>query len=308
MKLAESLSLTLDPVGLSTLPPQSLPVTLKAKEISVPSYNCANFPSEFIWTKEDWKKLQEKPLTQLEKSHPLCFVVDKSNRPILLERAPKSWGAASGSASKLYYREMVTFFPELGYCDGNWKCDTIATASYTSWHKNHINCLDHEGTSKPKAEDTINFDSLKTLDSDNAKGTDTKTNINTKTTKWRTCDLELLDIRSNSSKKWKSSETSTTESASLSLPVSEVMDSTSQSLVPDGNTPPDSPTSNGHPISTITEPHTAGSSKEMTTSSAPVRFHAWPLKFANPLTTVKPTNANRPPIIQPSSSEVQHTV
>ncbi|KAG2741226.1 hypothetical protein P692DRAFT_20682053, partial [Suillus brevipes Sb2] len=119
----------------------------------------ADFPSQFIWTKEDWKKLQEKPSTQLEKSHPLRFVVDKSNRPIPLEHvtairttsrrvfvdiwnineAPKSWGAASGSASKLYYREMVTFFPELGYCDGNWKCDAIATASYTSWHKNHIN-------------------------------------------------------------------------------------------------------------------------------------------------------------------------
>ncbi|KAG1808543.1 hypothetical protein EV424DRAFT_1543433 [Suillus variegatus] len=144
-KLAESLSLTLDPVGLSTLPPQSL---------------------KFIWMKEDWKKLQEKSLTQLEKSHPLRFVVDKSNRPISLERvtpicttsrrmfvdiwnineAPKSWGVASGYASKLYYREMVTFFSELGYCDGNWKCDAIATASYTSWCKNHINRLDREGT------------------------------------------------------------------------------------------------------------------------------------------------------------------
>ncbi|KAG2115263.1 uncharacterized protein F5147DRAFT_769721 [Suillus discolor] len=327
MRLEEQVKASPNPVGLSTLPPQSLPVTLKAKEISVPSYNRADFPSKFIWTKEDWKKLQEKPSTQLEKSHPLRFVVDKSNRPIPLERvtairttsrrvfvdiwnineAPKSWGAASGSASKLYYREMVTFFPELGYCDGNWKCDAIATASYTSWRKNHINRLDREGTCKPKAEDIIDFDSLETLDSDDAEDTDTKTNINTKTTKRQTRDSEPLDIRSNSSKKRKSSETSTTESASPSLPVSEVMDSTSQSLVPDGNTPPDSPTSNDHPISTIAEPHTAGSSKETTTSSAPARFRARPLKFANPLTTVEPTNANRPPIIQPSSSEVQHT-
>ncbi|KAG1844007.1 hypothetical protein C8R48DRAFT_780465 [Suillus tomentosus] len=312
-KLAESLSLTLDPVGLSTLPPQSLPVMLKAKEISVPFYNCADFPSKFIWTKEDWKKLQEKPLTQLEKLHPLHFVVDKSNRPIPLERvtaicttsrrvfvdiwnineAPKSWGAASGFASKLYYQEMVTFFPELGYCDGNWKCNAIATASYTSWRKNHINRLDREGTCKPKAEDIINFDGLKTLDSDDAEGTDTKTNINTKTTKWRTRDLEPLDIRSNSSKKRKSSETSTTESASPSLPVSEVMDSTSQSLVPDGNTPPDSPTSNGRPISTIAEPHTAGSSKETTTSSTPAR-HTAPAD--EPITT-QPTSEPTPSIV-----------
>ncbi|KAG2045515.1 hypothetical protein BDR06DRAFT_978156, partial [Suillus hirtellus] len=226
-----------------------------------------------------------------------------SNRPILLEHvtaihttsrrvfvdiwnineAPKSWGAASGSASKLYYQKMVTFFPELGYCDSNWKCDAIATASYISWCKNHINCLDCEGTCKPKAEDIIDFDGLKTLDSDNTEGTDTKTNINTKTTKRWTCDSEPLDIRSNSSKKQKSSETSTTESASPSLPVSEVMDSTSQPLVPDGNTPPDSSTSNSRPISTIAEPHTAGSLKETITSSAPARFCAWPLKFANPL-------------------------
>jgi hypothetical protein len=92
-------------------------VTLKVKEIAVSSYNCADFPSEFIWTKEDWKKLQEKPSTQLEKSHPLCFVVDKNNKPIPLEHvtsirttsrrvfmdiwnineAPKSWGAVLGS-------------------------------------------------------------------------------------------------------------------------------------------------------------------------------------------------------------------
>jgi hypothetical protein len=85
-KLAESLSLTPDHVTLSTLSPHSLPVTLKAKEIAVPSYNHADFPSEFIWTKEDWKKLQEKPSTQLEKLHPLHFVVDKNKKPIPLER------------------------------------------------------------------------------------------------------------------------------------------------------------------------------------------------------------------------------
>ncbi|KAG2072439.1 hypothetical protein BDR04DRAFT_1153412 [Suillus decipiens] len=324
-KLAESLSLTPDHVALSTLSPQSLPVTLKAKEITVPSYNRADFPSEFIWTKEDWKKLQEKPSTQLEKSHPLRFVVDKNNKPIPLERvtsirttsrrvfvdiwnineAPKSWGAASGSASKLYYREMVTFFPELGYCDGNWKCDAIATASYTSWCKNHINRLDREGTYKPMAEDIINLDNLETLDSDDTEGTDTKANVDMKTTKRRTRDSESLDARSNSSKKRKSSETSMIECTPPSLPVPEAMDSTSLSPVPDGNTPPDSefqPT-NDHSVSMITEPHAASSSKEMPTPGAPARFRARPLKFANPLTTLEPTDANRLPLIQPPPSE-----
>ncbi|KAG1818564.1 uncharacterized protein BJ212DRAFT_1298646 [Suillus subaureus] len=196
---------------------------------------------------------------------------------------------------------MVIFFPELGYCDGNWKCDAIVTASYTSWHKNHINCLDCKGTYKPTAEDVIDFYNLETLDSDDTEGT------NTKTTKWQTCDSEPLDTRSNSSKKQKSSEISTIEYAPPSLPVPEAMDSTSRSptIVPDGNTPPDSefqPT-NDHSISMIAKSHAASSSKEMPTSSAPARFHAWSLKFANLLTTLEPTNTNQLPLIQPPPSE-----
>jgi len=153
-KLAESLSLSANPTCLTALLPQSLPVLLKAPEANIPSYDRATFSSDFIWTRQDWKEAQEKPSMQLEKhSHPLCFVVDKENRPVSLERVgairttsrqvfvdiwnlgnkAKTWGAVSGLASKMYYREMVTFFPELGYCDNNWKCDAIATSSYTSW-------------------------------------------------------------------------------------------------------------------------------------------------------------------------------
>ncbi|KAG1797978.1 hypothetical protein EV424DRAFT_1352638 [Suillus variegatus] len=148
---------------------------------------------------------------------------------------------------------------------------------------------------KPKAKDIIDFDSLKMLDSDHTEGTDTKT------TKRRTRNSEPLDIRSNYSKKQKSSETSTIECASLSLPVSEVMDSTSQPL--DGNTLPDSPTTS-HPISTITKPHAASSSKEMATSSAPARFRARPLKFSNLLTPPElTTSVDQQPLIPPSPSE-----
>jgi hypothetical protein len=103
---------------------------------------------------------------------------------------------------------MVTFFPELGYCDGNWKCGAIATASYTSWRKNHINRLDHEGTYKPTAEDIIDLDNLEMLDSDDTEGTDMKANVDMKTTKRWTRDSEPLDARLNSSKKRKSSEMS----------------------------------------------------------------------------------------------------
>ncbi|KAG1839240.1 hypothetical protein DFJ58DRAFT_733462 [Suillus subalutaceus] len=296
-KLAESLSLTLDPASLSTLSPQSLPVMLKAKEIAVPSYNCADFPSEFIWTKEDWKKRQEKPSTQLEKLHPLRYIVDKNNKPIPLERvtairttsrrvfvdiwnikeAPKSWGAASGSASKLYYREMVTFFPELGYCDGNWKCDAIATASYTSWRKNHISCLVREGTYKPTAEDILDFDNLETLDSD-----DTDCATGDVKPKKRTRDSDPLSIASISSKKQKPSEISVPEHESP-MPTPPLPDSDESQ-----------PTDLGH-SDNVNETHA---------SRPPARFCARPLKFANPLTTLEPTtSADQLPLIPPSPSE-----
>ncbi|KAG1806084.1 uncharacterized protein BJ212DRAFT_1303748 [Suillus subaureus] len=261
----KSLTLTLDPANLSTFSPQSLPVTLKVKEITVPSYHRADFLSEFIWTKEDWKKCQEKPSTQLEKSHLLHYIIDKNNKPIPLEcvtaihttsqqvfvdiwnikEAPKSWGAASGSTSKLYYQEMVTFFPKLGYCNGNWKYDAIATASYTSWHKNHINHLALEGTYKPTAEDIIDFNNLETLDSDD---TDSATG-DVKPQKW-THDSDPLSITSTSSKKQKSLEISIPEHRSpspLHLDLDD-MDLTSDLLKLDENTPmaESQPTELGH--------------------------------------------------------------
>ncbi|KAG2083937.1 hypothetical protein BD769DRAFT_1397845 [Suillus cothurnatus] len=165
--------------------------------------------------------------------------------------------------------------------------------------------LTNQRTYKPTAEDIIDLNNLKTLDSDDTEGSDTKANVDMKTIKRWTRDSEPLDARSNSSKKRKSLETSMIEYTPPLLPVPEAMDSTSLSLVPDGNTPPDSefqPT-NDHSVSMIAEPHAASSSKEMPAPGAPARFHAQPLKFANPLTTLEPTDANRLPLIQPPPSE-----
>jgi hypothetical protein len=200
-KLAESLSISADPTGTTGLRPQTLPVALKAQEATIPSYDRPDFPSDFIWTRLDWKKAQEKPSMQLEKSHPLRFVVDKYNRPISLERVgairmtsrrvfidiwnlgekAKSWGTASGLASKMYYREMITFFPELGYCDNNWKCDAIATTSYASWRRNHLNRLIREGKYKPTAQEMVEFSNLETLDSDDIDEETTKPEVKKRT-------------------------------------------------------------------------------------------------------------------------------
>ncbi|KAG1718768.1 hypothetical protein EDB19DRAFT_1920085 [Suillus lakei] len=299
--------------SLSTLAPQTLPVMLKAKEICVPSYNRSDFPTEFIWTKEDWKKHLEKPSTQLEKSHPLRFVVDKNNRPVPMElisairttsrrvfvdiwnikEAPKSWGAASGSASKLYYREMITFFPELGYCDGNWKCDSIATASYTSWRRNHISRLIREGTYKPTVDDMIDFDNLETLDADDINNATDDMKI-----RKRTRDSQadpLLCTVSTSTKKWKPSEISVVaiKQDSPSLPE----DVEQKVLESDENAPPAESQPHTDDVSQMTTVSTLEPTSPLakTRPSKPARFRARPLQFANPLTTQA---TNGPPLIE----------
>ncbi|KAG2739557.1 hypothetical protein P692DRAFT_201811454 [Suillus brevipes Sb2] len=122
------------------------------------------------------------------------------------QEAPKSWRAASGSASKLYYQEMITFFPELGYCDGNWKCDSNAIASYTSRCRNHISRLIHEGTYKPTVDDMIDFDNLETLDADDINNATDNTKIR-KQTHDSQADPLLCTV-STSTKKRKPSEIS----------------------------------------------------------------------------------------------------
>ncbi|KAJ8582566.1 hypothetical protein M405DRAFT_846360 [Rhizopogon salebrosus TDB-379] len=172
---------------------------------------------------KDWKKVQEKPSTQLKQLHPLCFVVDKRNRPIPLEQVgairatshrvfvdiwnlsekAKSWGTTSGLANKMYYHEMITFFPELGYCDNNWKCDAIAMMSYTSWQRNHLNRLIHEGKYKPTAQEMVEFGNLEMLDSDDINGSTGEEPTKPKPKKWTS--VSDSHIASTSRKKQKHS-------------------------------------------------------------------------------------------------------
>ncbi|KAG1780381.1 hypothetical protein EV702DRAFT_1043201 [Suillus placidus] len=188
----------------------------------------------------------------------------------------KKLGSCIRSASKLYYQEMVTFFPELGYCDGNWKCDVIATASYTSWCKNHISHLVCEGTYKPTAEDILDFNNLKMLDSD-----DTDSATGDVKTKKQTHDSVPLSITSTLSKKRKPSE--------ILVPEHELLLPLPMLPLPDSDK--SQPTDLGH----------SDNMNKTCVSKAPTRFHAWPLKFANLLTTLElTTSADQLP---PSPSE-----
>ncbi len=53
-------------------------------------------------------------------------------------RAPSTWRRANTEVSSVCRREMRTKFPELTFCENDWKADQLATEHYPSWYSNHI--------------------------------------------------------------------------------------------------------------------------------------------------------------------------
>lgn len=51
--------------------------------------------------------------------------------------APVSWSNAGADAQDLYEYHMISRFPELSYCEDNWKVQMIATDNYSSWYADH---------------------------------------------------------------------------------------------------------------------------------------------------------------------------
>jgi len=49
--------------------------------------------------------------------------------------APPKWGEASAHLRQRYHRLMCDEFPELRFCDKNWKADYIATLNYPLWYR-----------------------------------------------------------------------------------------------------------------------------------------------------------------------------
>lgn len=49
--------------------------------------------------------------------------------------APPKWGEATTQIRDRYCRSMCDKFPELRFCDKDWKAERIATLNYPSWYK-----------------------------------------------------------------------------------------------------------------------------------------------------------------------------
>jgi hypothetical protein len=63
---------------------------------------------------------------------------------------PSKWGQADIEMRKSYCNEMGNRFPELTYCDFDWKAEQVATDNYPSWY---VNMLPKGETVQTKEED-----------------------------------------------------------------------------------------------------------------------------------------------------------
>jgi hypothetical protein len=68
--------------------------------------------------------------------------VSKSGTP------PSKWGQADIQTRQQYLSAMGTRFPELRYCDLEWKIDQIATDNYPSWYTNWLSKRDAQNMKK----------------------------------------------------------------------------------------------------------------------------------------------------------------
>ena len=136
---------------------------------AAPTLNVADYPSLQFWNKSAWKKhvKSTKDTTTVNQKAAkkgstraadgenvtMQFVEDADGRMIDGYRAgeirkharsifndiakytspPATWGAASSIMRDYYHQQMYRRFPEVQYCDLDWKAEKIASEAYTHW-------------------------------------------------------------------------------------------------------------------------------------------------------------------------------
>ena len=57
---------------------------------------------------------------------------ESNKRPV-----PGSWGLMSHGNKEFFREKMKGQFPELGFCEGDWKCEQVGTQTYSGWYRTH---------------------------------------------------------------------------------------------------------------------------------------------------------------------------
>lgn len=58
---------------------------------------------------------------------------EKSGRSV-----PETWGKMTFGNKEFYRQKMKELYPELSFCEGDWKCEHLATQLYPGWYRNHV--------------------------------------------------------------------------------------------------------------------------------------------------------------------------
>src|ERR1700736_4968570 len=68
---------------------------------------------------------------------------------------PAHWTDSSSKAQQYYHHEMCLIFPELRFCDLNWKSDKIAIDCYPSWHAHFLTLQQSQVKQEDQATSTV---------------------------------------------------------------------------------------------------------------------------------------------------------
>jgi hypothetical protein len=142
-----------------------------------------NYQSVTIWTVQDWqnaKKKNDDTSIRKKKGRPakntgsmtresMAYVQDEWGKPVTearardicnearkvfskleeLNMAPRTWTKISSASSQYYRQVMYGYFPELQFCEGDWKAERLGIDIYPSWSRQRA----EEDDAKIKNED-----------------------------------------------------------------------------------------------------------------------------------------------------------
>ena len=148
---------------------QSTPVAARATpQGTVPSTNRENLPHVGFWNQRDWTSYKSKQqndgaLTGEQGTKMFDFIESEEGIPVSADKikaisrdsrelfqsirvlweesrrsVPESWGKTTFGNKEFFQQKMKELYSELSFCEGDWKCEHLATQLYPGWYRNHV--------------------------------------------------------------------------------------------------------------------------------------------------------------------------
>ncbi|KAF9786835.1 hypothetical protein BJ322DRAFT_1019415 [Thelephora terrestris] len=110
------------------------------------SFEPRNPPNDSFRTQKDWTSykagMQNEAGFAGDQGPGSCdYIESEDGTPVKWEDAgrsvPETWGKMPHGNKEFFCQTMKEQFPELGFCEDDWKCEHLATHLYPGWHRNH---------------------------------------------------------------------------------------------------------------------------------------------------------------------------